>query len=293
MYSRDFSRWRCSAIKKRVLDVNFLEKDPEHRTRLFLGAENLKKVQETKVLVVGAGAIGNEVIKNLLLLGVREIHVVDFDKVTESNLNRCVLFTPDDVGLPKVTAIANKKGWFAFDNTIIPYNSRVEDLSESVWEQIDLVIIGVDNDAARFWCNAQILAQERIIPYINGAMARDFIDFSVHVPPYTSCLVCSWREDHLKHVQKVFASCDEFFEQVVPKFPTISTYTSIVGGFMSHMAIEVIVHGDEWTQNVDFATKNSPLGKYFRFNFNTWQMETAYIMPNPQCIEPFCRKKRE
>ena len=55
-----------------------------------------------KALIVGCGALGNEVIKNLALMGVADFCIVDFDEVEKSNLTRSILFTPDDIGRPKV-----------------------------------------------------------------------------------------------------------------------------------------------------------------------------------------------
>ena len=54
------------------------------------------KVKNARVLVAGAGALGNEVVKNLALFGVGHIYVVDFDQIELSNLTRSVLFREDD-----------------------------------------------------------------------------------------------------------------------------------------------------------------------------------------------------
>src|SRR6185312_4324382 len=51
-----------------------------------------KRLSEARVLVVGCGALGNEALKNLALLGVGEVGVIDFDVIELSNLTRCVLF---------------------------------------------------------------------------------------------------------------------------------------------------------------------------------------------------------
>ena len=54
------------------------------------------KVKNARVLVVGAGALGNEVVKDLALFGVGHIYVVDFDRIELSNLTRSVLFREAD-----------------------------------------------------------------------------------------------------------------------------------------------------------------------------------------------------
>ena len=55
-----------------------------------------ERVKNARVLVAGAGALGNEVVKNLALFGVGNIYVVDFDKIEISNLTRSVLFREED-----------------------------------------------------------------------------------------------------------------------------------------------------------------------------------------------------
>ena len=58
----------------------------------------LDKVRNANVMVVGCGALGNEVLKNLALFGVEHLVIVDFDTIELSNLTRSILFTPEDAG---------------------------------------------------------------------------------------------------------------------------------------------------------------------------------------------------
>ena len=57
---------------------------------------DMDQIARTKCLVVGAGALGNEVVKDLVLSGFRHIELVDMDHVVRSNLNRCVFFREGD-----------------------------------------------------------------------------------------------------------------------------------------------------------------------------------------------------
>src|SRR3954453_15418035 len=59
------------------------------------------RLAAAKGLVVGAGALGNEVLKNLALVGAGTVFVIDFDDVEPSNLSRSVLFRAEDGGRPK------------------------------------------------------------------------------------------------------------------------------------------------------------------------------------------------
>src|SRR3954464_14954291 len=64
------------------------------------------KIAHTRLLVIGAGALGNEILKNAALLGFRQVAVVDLDRIEESNLSRTVLYRAEDIGRFKADAAA-------------------------------------------------------------------------------------------------------------------------------------------------------------------------------------------
>jgi molybdopterin/thiamine biosynthesis adenylyltransferase len=105
-------------------------------------------------IVIGAGAVGNEVLKNLALLGVGKIRVVDFDRIEEHNLTRSVLFRPSDVGSLKAEVAAR-------ETALLDENISVSGQSGDFWDILsfddlrsaDVVYCCVDNFEARIRSN--------------------------------------------------------------------------------------------------------------------------------------------
>lgn len=277
--------------KEDTVNLDYYEKDRHDRTTRFFGKDAFQKLQNSNILVIGAGAIGNEVIKNFVLLGVKNIRLVDFDKVSKSNANRCIFFRESDhKKFYKVDAVKDRVAELSNGNTIIiPYNCRIEEAPEEVWEDLDLVIVGVDNDYARMLINAKLLTlvfDNKFIPVINGAMALTFVECEVLLPGVTACLTCLWTNDYKEKIvnKQVRMSCDEFFIEVLPKFPAISTFTSVVGGLMVSEATKMLT-----LTNVDDLKQKIGVGYLIRLDLNKYEYSQGSIMRNSRCSEPFCR----
>lgn len=111
-------------------------------------------VASERVLVVGAGAVGNEVLKNLVLLGTGEIHVFDLDVVEVHNLTRSVLFREGDVGRRKVDCAAERACELDPAVRVVPHHG-------DFWDTLDFgllrsatgVFCCVDNFEARLRLN--------------------------------------------------------------------------------------------------------------------------------------------
>ena len=88
-------------------DIEAQHNDRYHRLKLIPWWDQ-QRLRDSKVMVVGAGALGNEILKNLALLGVGHILVCDFDHVEPSNLSRSVLFRPNDTGQSKSQIAAER-----------------------------------------------------------------------------------------------------------------------------------------------------------------------------------------
>lgn len=125
--------------------------------RKVLGAQRLLKIRAAKVLMVGAGGIGCELLKDLLLCGFGEIHVIDLDTITLSNLNRQFLFLKEDIDKLKSLIVAHNVQTFNYFNTnLVPYHGNLMDTNSfpiEWYNQFDYIYNALDNLEARRYIN--------------------------------------------------------------------------------------------------------------------------------------------
>lgn len=125
--------------------------------RKILGADRLNKIKASKVLMVGAGGIGCELLKDLLLCGFGEIHIIDLDTITLSNLNRQFLFSKEDIDKLKSLIVAkNVQSFNYFDTKLVPYHGNVMDTKSfpiEWYDQFDYIYNALDNLEARRYVN--------------------------------------------------------------------------------------------------------------------------------------------
>ena len=111
-------------------------------------------VRDAKVLVVGAGALGNEVLKNLALMGIGNILIADFDTIEDSNLSRSVLFRESDRGKAKADVAAQAVRELNPDVKIKAWNGDINfEMGLGVFRHVDVVIGCLDNREARLSLN--------------------------------------------------------------------------------------------------------------------------------------------
>jgi len=91
---------------RKYLDTILSTQSPFADPDFIPGEDVISFLESARVLVIGAGGLGCEILKNLALSGFKDIHVIDMDTIDVSNLNRQFLFRAADVGKPKAVAAA-------------------------------------------------------------------------------------------------------------------------------------------------------------------------------------------
>ncbi|WRT69172.1 uncharacterized protein IL334_006156 [Kwoniella shivajii] len=161
-------------------------------TEALLGPELYKKVRETKILVVGAGGIGCELLKNLVLVGFANIEIIDLDTIDLSNLNRQFLFRKPDISKPKALVAAVTARHFN-PSSGIEIHARHGNVKDSVndieWiKSFGLVMNALDNMDARRHVNR--LCQAANVPLIESGTAGYLGQVTPMIKDKTECFDC-------------------------------------------------------------------------------------------------------
>ncbi len=215
--------------------------DRYSRLRLIAWWEQ-DKLAAAKVLVVGAGALGNEVLKNLALLGVGKVYVADFDEIEESNLTRAVLFRHKDCGRAKAEAAADAVRDINPDTKVVPMLANImTDVGLGLFRDVDVVIGCLDNREARLWVNRQCWKVNT--PWVDGGIQEINGVVKVFVPPDSACYECAMTENDYRLINLRY-SCPLLRREdlLAGKVPTAPTISSIIAGMQVQEALKLI-HG--------------------------------------------------
>ena len=223
-----------------------LDGDDDHRFARFelISWWDQQRLSGTKALVIGAGALGNELLKNLALLGVGHVLVADLDRIELSNLSRSVLFREEDCGQGKAAVAARRTRELFPDMQVHAFEGNiVYDLGLGVYQWADVILGGLDNREARVAINQAAAKVGK--PWIDGAIERLQGVARVFDPATGPCYECTMSDVDWKMLAArkscALLSRDEMQEGKVPTTPTTS---SVVAGIQVQEAVKLL-HGME------------------------------------------------
>jgi molybdopterin/thiamine biosynthesis adenylyltransferase len=222
-----------------TLRVDHLEEDRWERSRR-VGWLDMDAVRSARALVIGAGALGNEVVKNLALSGVGDITIVDMDQVARSNLNRCLFFREEDAASSRGKAEALAQRAKELDPQLLAraLPVKVQELDGAEFERHDIAFGCLDNIAARLHLNSH--AYYHGLPLIDGGTLGTTGKVQVVVPPSTPCLQCAMNRTHLKVLEKRFSCTGTDTSLYEPKLAAEITTTSIIAALQVREGLKLL-----------------------------------------------------
>ena len=200
-----------------------------------------EKLCAAKVLVVGAGALGNEVIKNLALLGVGKMVIIDFDRVDVSNLSRSVLFRDSDLGSWKATVAAKVAKELNPDIDTEGVIGDIEfDIGVGEAKNFNVILGCLDSVNARWAVNRLSIAAS--VPWLNGGINPIAGEVSLFVPGEGPCYECTMTDTMWARFNERY-SCTKLLKSLPPRtMPTTISLASLTAAIQVQEALMVIHH---------------------------------------------------
>lgn len=194
---------------------------------------------DAHVMVVGCGALGNEVLKNLVLMGIGHLIVVDFDRVEASNLTRSVLFRRSDVGCSKTEVVCKRLKELNPELDVLAIDGDItHDVGLGLISRMDVVVGCTDNRLARFMINRHCMRLGKT--WIDGGIYD--LEGTVRVfVPGQNCYACNLGPEGLSELQRRMP-CSRTIrrQEVAGSAPTTSIIASIIGAVQVQEAIKVL-----------------------------------------------------
>lgn len=222
-----------------------------------------EKVSNARVLVAGAGALGNEVIKDLTLFGVGHIFVVDFDRIELSNLTRSVLFREEDAYAHRFKADVAAERAMEINPQIkvTPIVGNLfSDVGLALYQSVDVIIGCLDSRLARYQLNRMAMRANKT--WIDGSIENLTGVVKVYTPGI-SCYECGLSREEFNIIMLRTGCADVVRSQTSQgRVATTPISASIVGAVQAQEAMKVI-HLDAYKdEKLPFTTLQGKMWRY-------------------------------
>lgn len=221
-----------------------------------------EKVKNARVLVAGAGALGNEVVKNLALFGIGHIYVVDFDRIEITNLTRSILFREEDAYAHsfKAEVVARRAMEINPQIQVTPIVGNLfSEVGLGLYRMVDVIIGCLDSRIARYLLNR--LAMRAGKTWIDGSIENLTGALRVYTPGI-SCYECGLSREEFNIIMLRTGCADVVRTQAsAGRIATTPISASIIGAMQVQEAMKVI-HLDPDGDNSQFKTLQGKMLRY-------------------------------
>lgn len=249
------------SIAHKTISLTLEEIKRYDRQLKIIGSENQRKLKGSKIAVIGAGGLGSPVLLYLTAVGVGLIKLIDFDKVSLSNLNRQVIHWTDDIGRDKVISAKEKLNKLNPNVKIIPVKQVLSrENSETLLKDVDLCIDALDNWRSKLLLNETCVKLGK--PLIHAGVRGFYGQMLVIIPGKTPCLRCIIPDELMEYKEKI---------------PVVGVTPGVLGLLQALEAIKLI------TEIGDLS-----LNKLVIFDGLSLELTKVSVSRNPDC--PICSK---
>ncbi len=203
------------------------------------------RMSSGRALILGAGALGNEVVKNMSLMGLGYMLIADFDTIDRSNLSRSVMFRKSDVRGRRVKADllakrAKSLNVYSQSRSQPFVDDVVWRLGTGIYRRVDVVIGCLDNVEARKIANKNCILTGT--PFIDGGIFGLSGNVTAVNPPRTACWECTVSPAQLELANERYDSCSRVMKTdwSAGRLPTVQIASAVIAGFQTQEAVKVI-----------------------------------------------------
>ncbi len=273
----------------KVLAKASIDTDKYDRQKRISGWDQ-SKISNTTVMVIGAGATGNELIKNLVLTGIGKLILIDYDTINLSNLNRCVLFDKKSAKKQEYKVDVVKRACKNLGDTeIIPLKEDLNDIDKNLYKKSNVICSCVDNIEARLQLNNY--AYYYGVPFIDSGIDEFYgtVQAVYSEVKDSACMQCGVSGMDLDLMWKKYSCTGQEIEsangETIGKMATIITTTAIISGIQSQQVIKFLLGLDSFKREGKWNPYiGDPLiGKQLNYNGITNSFEIITKMKNEEC----------
>jgi molybdopterin/thiamine biosynthesis adenylyltransferase len=273
-----------------IIGFDSIESDKYDRQKRIKGWDQ-KKISNARIMVIGVGATGNELVKNLVLAGVGTILLIDYDLIESSNLNRCILFNAKAAKNKRYKVDVVKEACKVLnpDVEIITIKEDLNNIDKNIYKQYDVICSCLDNIEARLEANNY--AYYYGIPFVDSGIDGFFgtVQAVYSKIQTSSCLQCGISNVDLDLMWKKFSCTGQEIDsengETTEKMATLITTTSVIGGIQSQQVLKFILS----TEYYDEYKKWDPVigeplvGKQLNYNGLTNKFSIINKFKDPNC----------